>query len=326
MLCYLFSDCPDLARLAMELTDVSLLTVWLLIGVWCFHCCTCVQYLYYTSTDGTTAQELPAGLYGGPIQLKANGSGQNLHKSGYYCTFFTDGEVYGNENQLNIRHLAYDPISKKALLRLHEKQESSLTVLLGPVCRQLEACKPNVTKRSGIEFIFWKAAVNIKVAAITYYDDAIYYIVVTKKRTNSRHFEGSLELHELNGCKDQLPVSAATDYDISSCSRCIATLVTGEYRTIPNFKPTDHIQVIKSTNGLRFLTQTQTFHYNDEEELEYLSMELLIIDEDGIVTQLHQQQVTSSYLPPIFFHHASPKGVTRSSLYTERSHIHSLYL
>ena len=287
----------------MELTDVSLLSAWLLIGVWCFHCCTFVQYLYYTSTDGTTTQELPAGLYGGPIQLKENGSAENLHKSGYYCTFFTDGEVYGNENKLYIRHLVYDPISKKALLRL---MEPSLTVLVGPVCRQLEACKPNVTKRSGLEFIFWKAAVNIPVAAITFYDDTIYYIVVTQKRKNSRFYEGSLELHELNGCKDKLPFSAATDYDISSCSRCIATLVTGDYRRFANFKPTDHIQVIKSTNGLRFLTQTQTFHYTDEGKLEYLSMELLIIDEDGIVTRLHKQQVTSSYLLPIFFHHVSP--------------------
>ena len=287
----------------MELPDVSLLSISLVIAVWCLHQCTCVQYLYYTSTDGTIRQVRPAGLYGGPIELKANGSSQDLHKSGYYCTFISDGEVFDNEQKLSIRHLAYDPVTKKALLRLNEP---ALTVLVGPICRRLESCQPNVTKQSGLEFIFWKAAVNSQIAAVTYYDDVMYYILVTQKRKGRKHYEGSLELHVLNKCRDKLPVSASTDYDIFPCSKCIATLITGEYRNFPNFKPTDHIQVIKSTNGLRFLTQTQTFHYNDNNEAEYLSMELLIIDEDGIVTQLHKQQVRTS----VYFYTLPLKPVT----------------
>ena len=115
-------------------------------------------------------------------------------------------KFFDNEKALSIRHLAYDPLSKKALLRL---TEPSLTVLVGSVCRRLEECQPNVTKHSGLEFIFWEAAVNSQIAAVTYYDSIMYYIVVTLKRKARKHYEGSLELHELTGCRDQLPVSAA---------------------------------------------------------------------------------------------------------------------
>ena len=273
----------------MDLVDVSSWSSLLVVlSAWCLRCAASLEYLYYTSTDGTIRQVRPAGLYGGLLPLKANGSSMDLQKSGYYCTFFSDGEVYDNEHKLYIKHLAYDPISKKVMMRL---AEASLTVLVGPVCRPLEECQVNVTKNSKLEFLFWKAAVNYQIGAMTYYNKVLYYIVVTQKRKDSKHHEGSLELHRLDGCGDETPVSGSAAYDLSSCSHCIATLVTGVYRKFPNFRSADHIQVIRNDNGLRFLTQTQTFHYNDENVLEYLSMELLIIDEDGIVTQLHKQQV-----------------------------------
>ncbi len=279
----------------MERVDICWFSLWVVVGTWCLHHCSCVQYLYYTSTDGTIRRTRPPGLYGGPLPLNNNGSGDDLQQSGYQCTFFSDGEVYDNEKRLDIQHLAFDPVSKKALLRL---RDTALTVLVGPLCKPLEECQPNVTNPSGLQVIFWKAAINYQIGAMTLYDNTLYYIVINQKR-NGKQFEGSLELHKLNGCKDQEPVSASTDYDLSSCTHCITTLVTGVYRKFANFKPTDHILVIKTDTSLRFLTQTLTFHYNKAEGLEFLSMELLLIDEDGIVTLLHKEQVCTSVISSI---------------------------
>ena len=278
------------------MTDI--VTAILLAGaLWCSHCCRCAHYLYYTSTEGVAGPIRPAGLYGGPILLRSNGTAQDLYQSGYHCTRFSMAEIYQNEKKLEIQQLSFDPISKQVTFRLSHKY---LTILKGPLCRPMEECRPNVTntRNSKLELMFWKAARTPQMGPVAFYDNTLYYVVNKQvEKEHSKHYEGSLQLHKLDGCREQFPITSAMDFDIGACSKCIATLVTGQYHKEeePNFRSLDHMVVLKGLNGLRFLTQIQILHYNDADVVEYLAMKLLVIDEDGIVTTLHTEEVRKSF-------------------------------
>ncbi len=247
------------------------------------------DFLYFSSPG---RQEVPAGLYGGPITTSASKQGQprsdvNL-QYGYHCR--------NGINGINLESIAADAKTSRILLHVQEEGDGVLSLYRGDLCLQ-DQCQNN-----SLEVLFDKAALKDSIGPFAYHDNRIYFIYQTWNKVdhNNKYRRKRIEIRRLHGCDSVYPVTTTTVFDIEECSRLVGVLAEEEYEDPKSrFYSAEGLNPVQIGYTLYLFTQLHivTYEAGDEVTVNSSTYSLRAMTSDGRQNlTLHSEGIDPDYM------------------------------